>query len=79
MAFYEEFDSDYVLPEKFTTTMSEMVSTFTVLAQQYKEDYLEYDGPHFRYEKTKPCRVKEVGHGNYAITRSQSKTIPKKN
>ena len=79
MGFYEEIYSDYVFPEKFATAMSEMVSAFALLAQQCKEDYLEFDGPHFQHEQMKPRRVKEVGHGNYAITRSQSKVVPKKN
>ena len=32
MDFYEEFDYDYVLPEKFTTAMSEMVLAFSLIA-----------------------------------------------
>ena len=68
MAFYEEFDSDYVLPEKFTAAMSDMVSAFALLAQQCKEDYLEFNGPQNPYEQPKPRRVKEVGNSGYAIT-----------
>ena len=70
MAFYEEFDSDYVLPEKFTTTISEMVSAFALLAQQCKEDYLEFDGPQFSNEQPRPFMVKEVGNRSYTISRS---------
>ena len=70
MASYQGFDSDYVLPEKFTTAMSEMVSAFTLLVQQCKEDYLEFDSPQFPHKQTKPHRVKEIGNSSYAITRS---------
>ena len=58
MACYDEFNSDSVLSEKFTVAMSEMVLAFALLAQQCKEDYLEYARPQIPCGQTKHRKVK---------------------
>ena len=62
MEFYDEIDSEYVLPDKFKTIISAMILAFSLSAEQYQEYYWEYDDYPYSQARKIICshRMKEV-------------------